>query len=209
MSDSPTDARKVNPTLKSVLELGPVVGFLGAYFWFKDDVFTVGGQEYGAFIAVTAVFVPVFLASMGVVWWLTGRISRMQVFTAVVLIVMGALTVWFNDDRFVKLKPTLIYGAFGAILGVGLLLGQSYLRYVMEELTPLQDEGWMLLTKRATLFFVGMALLNVVIWQLLSEQIFVLWDTVGQIVATFAFFMGQVGLFTRYAVEQDEETPAE
>jgi intracellular septation protein len=209
MSDSPTDARKVNPTLKSVLELGPVVGFLVAYFWFKDDVFTVGGQEYGAFIAVTAVFVPVFLASMGVVWWLTGRISRMQVFTAVVLIVMGALTVWFNDDRFVKLKPTLIYGAFGAILGVGLLLGQSYLRYVMEELTPLQDEGWMLLTKRATLFFVGMAVLNVVIWQLLSEQIFVLWDTVGQIVATFAFFMGQVGLFTRYAVEQDEETPAE
>lgn len=209
MSDSPADARKVNPTVKSILELGPVIGFLVAYFWFKDDVFTVGGQEYGAFIAVTAVFVPVFLVSMGVVWWLTGRISRMQVFTAVVLIVMGALTVWFNDDRFVKLKPTLIYGAFGAILGVGLLFGQSYLRYVMEELTPLQDEGWMLLTKRATFFFVGMAVLNVVIWQLLSEQIFVVWDTVGQLAATFAFFMGQVGLFTRYAVEQDEETPAE
>lgn len=209
MPESSDTARTVNPAVKSVLELGPVLGFLAAYFWFKDDVITVGGQEYGAFIAVTAGFVPVFLLSMGILWWLTGKLSRMQVFTAVVLIVMGGLTIWFNDDRFVKVKPTLIYGAFGAILGIGLVFGQSYLRYVMEELTPLQDAGWMLLTQRATMFFFAMAALNVGIWQLLSEQIFVLWDTVGQMVATFAFFMGQIGLFTRYAIEQDDETPAE
>lgn len=207
MSYPPPEPRAVNPTLKSILELGPVLGFLGAYFWFKDTVFTVAGEEYGAFIAVTAIFVPVFLAAMGVLWWLTGAISRMQVFTAVVLIVMGGLTVWFNDDRFVKLKPTLIYGAFGGILGVGLLFGQSYLRYVMEELTPLQDEGWMLLTRRATLFFFVMAAVNVAIWQLMSEQAFVLWDTVGQIGATFAFFMAQVGLFTRYSTSGDDDTP--
>jgi intracellular septation protein len=78
----------------------------------------------------------------------------------------------------------------------------------MEELMPLQPAGWMLLTQRATLFFFAMALANVAIWQLLSEQIFVLWDTVGQIGATFAFFMGQVGLFSRYAIDQDDETPA-
>jgi intracellular septation protein len=146
---------------------------------------------------------------MAALWWLSGKISRMQVFTAVVLIVMGGLTVWFNDDRFVKLKPTLIYGAFGAILGTGLLFGQSYLRYVMEELTPLQDEGWMLLTQRATLFFFVMALANVAIWQLLSEEMFVFWDTIGQILATLAFFMAQVGLFTRYAVDADEASPGE
>jgi intracellular septation protein len=201
--------RPISPTLKSTLELGPVIGFLVAYMWVKDDVFVVGGQEYGAFIAVTAIFVPIFLASMAALWWLSGKISRMQVFTAVVLIVMGGLTVWFNDDRFVKLKPTLIYGAFGAILGTGLLFGQSYLRYVMEELTPLQDEGWMLLTQRATLFFFVMALANVAIWQLLSEEMFVFWDTIGQILATLAFFMAQVGLFTRYAVDADEASPGE
>ncbi|MBS0126106.1 inner membrane-spanning protein YciB [Thetidibacter halocola] len=209
MTEPSVETRKVNPTLKSLLELGPVIGFLVAYFWFKDDVFTVGGQEYGAFIAVTGIFVPVFLLSMGILWWMTGVISRMQVFTGVLLVVMGGLTVWFNDDRFVKLKPTLIYGAFGAILGFGLLFGRSYLRYVMEELMPLQPEGWMLLTQRATMFFFGMALANVAIWQLLSEQIFVLWDTVGQIGATFAFFMGQVGLFSRYGIDKDDETPAE
>lgn len=199
----------INPTLKSVLELGPVLGFLAAYFWFQDETFTVRGEEYGAFIAVTAVFVPIILAAMGAVWWLTGAIGRMQVFTAVVLVVMGGLTVWFNDDRFVKLKPTLIYGAFGAILGTGLLFGQSWLRYVMEELTPLQDAGWMKLTQRTTAFFFAMAVANVVIWQLMSEQVFVLWDTVGQMGATFAFFIAQVGLFSRYAPAPPEDDAAD
>lgn len=203
-NQTPHDPRPpVNPTLKSALELGPVLGFLVAYFWLRDEVFVVGGQEYTAFIAVTAIFVPVFLMAMGILWWLTGKISRMQVFTAIVLIVMGGLTVWFNDDRFVKLKPTLIYGAFGAILGLGLLFGRSLLRSVMEELTPLRDEGWMLLTRRVTAFFFGMAILNLVIWQLMSEDVFVLWDTIGQVVLTFAFFMAQVGLFTRYARDED------
>ncbi len=196
--------RHVPQWLKSVLELGPVFGFLIAYFWFKDDIFTLGGQDYSAFVAVTAVFVPVFLASMLAIWWLTGAIGRMQVFTAVVLIVMGGLTVWFNDDRFVKLKPTLIYGVFGAILGVGLLLGRSWLRYVMEELMPLEDEGWMQLTRRVTGFFFGMALLNIAIWQLMSEQTFVLWDTVGQLVATFAFFIAQAGLIQKYSTAEED-----
>lgn len=196
--------RHVPQWVKSVLELGPVLGFLVAYFWFQDRIFTVGGQDYSAFIAVTAVFVPVFIASMAAVWWLTGTIGRMQVFTAVVLIVMGGLTVWFNDDRFVKLKPTLVYGAFGVILGVGLLFGRSWLRYVMEELMPLQDEGWMQLTRRVTGFFFGMAILNVAIWQFMSEQAFVLWDTVGQMVVTFAFFIAQAGLIQKYSTAEED-----
>lgn len=196
--------RHVPQWVKTALELGPVLGFLLAYFWFQDDIFTVGGQEYSAFVAVTAVFVPVLLASMAAIWWLTGTIGRMQVFTAVVLIVMGGLTVWFNDDRFVKLKPTLIYGAFGAILGVGLLLGRSWLRYVMEELMPLQDEGWMQLTRRVTWFFFAMAVLNVAIWQYMSEQTFVLWDTVGQMAATFAFFIAQAGLLQKYSTDEED-----
>ncbi len=196
--------RHVPQWVKTALELGPVLGFLLAYFWFQDDIFTVGGQEYSAFVAVTAVFVPVLLASMAAIWWLTGTIGRMQVFTAVVLIVMGGLTVWFNDDRFVKLKPTLIYGAFGAILGVGLLLGRSWLRYVMEELMPLQDEGWMQLTRRVTGFFFAMAVLNVAIWQYMSEQTFVLWDTVGQMAATFAFFIAQAGLLQKYSTDEED-----
>lgn len=196
--------RDVPQWVKSTLELGPVLGFLVAYFWFQDSIFTVGGQEYTAFVAVTAVFVPVLLASMAAIWWLTGTIGRMQVFTAVVLIVMGGLTVWFNDDRFVKLKPTLIYGAFGAILGIGLLFGRSWLRYVMEELMPLQDEGWMKLTRRVTMFFFAMAVLNVAIWQLMSEQAFVLWDTVGQMGATFAFFIAQAGLIQKHSTAEEE-----
>lgn len=78
--------------MKSALELGPVIGFFVAYLWVKDEVFTFGGTEYDGFIVATAVFIPVILASMGLLWWLTGHISRMQIVTAVLVVVFGGLT---------------------------------------------------------------------------------------------------------------------
>jgi intracellular septation protein len=176
--------------------------------WLKDESFAVAGRDYSAFIAVTGIFVPVFLVSNALLWWLTGHVSRMQVFTLGLLVVMGALAVWFNDDRFVKLKPTITYLAFGTILGAGLAFGQSFLRYLMEELTPLRDEGWMLLTRRLMLFFFAMAAANEVIWRLMSDDAFVFWDTLGQFVVTMVFFVSQAGLFSRYALHEGEDSSA-
>ena len=208
MTQSPQERPAVNPVLKSVLEIGPILAFLGVYMWLKDDSFAVAGREYSAFIAVTGLFVPVFLVSNGLLWWLTGHVSRMQVFTLCLLVVMGALAVWFNDDRFVKLKPTITYLAFGTILGAGLAFGQSFLRYLMEELTPLRDEGWMLLTRRLMLFFFAMAAANEVIWRLMSDDAFVFWDTLGQFVVTMVFFVSQAGLFSRYALDEGADRSA-
>jgi len=196
--------REINPLLKSALELGPILAFLGVYIWLKDEVFLVGGREYSAFIAVTGMFVPVFIVTNGILWALTGKISRMQIFTVVLLVIMGGLAVWFNDDRFVKIKPTITYVVLGGLLGLGLALGQSFLRYLMEELTPLEHEGWMLLTKRTMLFFFGMALLNEAIWRFLSDDIFVFWDTLGQLGVTMAFFISQASLFSRYGIEEPD-----
>lgn len=198
-----SEPRAINPMLKQLLELGPVVGFLAVYMLYKDEVFTVLGRDYEAFVAVTAMFVPVFLICSLLLWKLTGKLSRVQLFTIIVLVIMGTLAVAFNDERFIKLKPTITYLVFGAILGFGLLRGVSYLRYLMEEMLPLQDEGWMILTRRLTLFFFAMAVLNEVIWRGFSDDVFVLWDTVGQFVATFGFFMTQAGLFQRFAIEED------
>ncbi len=209
MPESKDDAPAINPLLKSVLELGPVLAFLAAYLWLKDESFVVGGRTYSAFIAVTAMFVPVFVVANGILWWLTGKISRMQIFTVILLVIMGGLAVWFNDDRFVKIKPTITYIVLGGLLGLGLLLGQSFLRYLMEELTPLTDEGWMLLTRRTMLFFFGMAVLNEGIWRFMSDDIFVFWDTLGQLGVTMAFFIGQAGLFSRHSLEPAEDEPAE
>lgn len=206
MTESRDAKPALKPMVKSVLELGPILAFLAVYVWLRDETFVVAGREYTAFIAVTALFVPVFMITNAILWRLTGHVSRMQVFTVALLVIMGALAVWFNDDRFVKLKPTITYIVFGGILGIGLAFGQSFLRYLMEELTPLREEGWFLLTRRMMLFFFAMAATNEIVWRFMSDDVFVFWDTLGQLGATFGFFIAQAGLFETYGLDKDDST---
>ena len=194
---------KLPKWVKPLLEFGPVIAFFVAYMRMKETVYTIAGSDYHGFIVVTALFVPLLLICTAVLWKLTGKISPMQIMTVVLVTVFGGLTVWLNDDRFIKMKPTLIYLIFGGILGVGLLRGQSYLRVVMQEALPMQDAGWMILTRRATGFFFSLAVLNEVIWRSFSTDIWVYFKTFGLTVALFAFFMMQGTLLAKYAVHKN------
>ncbi|WP_076445379.1 inner membrane-spanning protein YciB [Roseivivax lentus] len=194
--------REISPLLKTGLELGPVLGFFVAYLWLKDRVFTIGGTEYDGFIIVTAGFIPVMLAATGLLWWLTGHLSRMQVLTVVLIVIFGGLSVWLNDERFFKMKPTLIYLIFGGILGIGLLRGQSYLRVVMEGMIPLNPEGWMKLTRRLCAFFFTLAVLNEIVWRSMSTETWVYFKTFGLTAALFLFFMSQSALFRDHSLEE-------
>lgn len=202
MSDS-----KLNPMLKLGLELGPIVLFFAGFRFFKDRSFHILGTDYSGFIVMTAIFVAMIIASTALVWKLTGTLSKMQLMTLVLVVVMGGLSVWLNDERFIKMKPTLMYLAFGAILGFGLLRKESYLKVVMEEALPLQTEGWMILTRRLCAFFFALAIANEAIWRLLSTEAWVNFKTFGLTIALFAFFMTQGKLLQRYAVEADADQP--
>lgn len=203
-----TDKREINPFLKSALEFGPVLLFFVAYLRYKDDVFTLGGTEYSGFIIITAAFVPLLVLSTAALWALTGKLSRMQVATVILVTVFGGLSVWLNDERFFKMKPTAIYLLFAGLLAIGLLRGQSYLKFVMEEMMPLQDAGWMILTKRLMLCFFGLALANEVIWRFASTETWVYFKTFGLTAAVFVFFMAQSRLFQAYGLEKEEDSDA-
>jgi len=196
--------QKTNPMIKTVLEFGPILAFFVAYLWLKDDIFTIGGREYDGFIVVTAGFIPVFLLAMGALWALTGHLSKMQVVTAVLIVVFGGMSVWFNDPRFFKMKPTIIYLLFGGVLAFGVMRGQSYMQSLMDGVMPLNDEGWMILTKRICYFFLGLALLNELVWRTMSEEIWVYFKTFGLTAAIFVFFMTQGALFRDYGTDQGE-----
>jgi intracellular septation protein len=204
MTDT-TPEKKVSPGLKLALELGPVALFFAGYVMLKDRVFTIGGTEYDGFIVVTALFIPLMLVTTGLLWWLSGKLSKMQVATVVLVVLFGGMSVWLNDERFFKMKPTMIYVLFGAVLGFGLLRGQSYLRLVMEEALALQPEGWMILTRRLCAFFFALAVANEVVWRLMSTEAWVNFKTFGLTAALFVFFMTQGGLLARYGIEEEKK----
>ncbi|WP_338550766.1 inner membrane-spanning protein YciB [Roseovarius phycicola] len=197
--------KTVSPMVKTILEFGPILGFFVAYLWLKESTFTFGGTDYDGFVVVTAGFIPVFLVCMGILWKLTGHLSKMQAVTAVLLVVFGGLSVWFNDPRFFKMKPTIIYLIFGGALAIGLMRRTSYLQYVMEGLMPLTQEGWMILTRRLMYFFFGLAALNEIVWRTMSEESWVYFKTFGLTAAIFLFFMAQGKVFSEHSSDSSED----
>ncbi|MGR3456151.1 inner membrane-spanning protein YciB [Pseudooceanicola sp.] len=198
------DVEHMPKWVKPALELGPIVAFFAAYLLLKDRVFTIGGRDYDGFIVVTAGFIPLILLCTGILWKLTGKLSKMQIVTAVVITVFGGLSVWLNDDRFFKMKPTLIYLIFGGLLGIGLLRGESWLKMVMEEAIPLDHEGWMKLTRRLCAFFLALAVLNELVWRTQTTEAWVWFKTFGLTAALFVFFMTQGKLFQEHGTEKGE-----
>ena len=196
--------KKINPMLKLALELGPILLFFIGFSRMKDQTFHLLGKDYSGFIVMTAVFIALIVAATSLLWALTGRLSKMQLMTLVLVVVMGGLSVWLNDERFIKMKPTLLYLAFGGILGFGLLRGQSYLSAVMEEALPMQAAGWMILTRRLTAFFFGLAVANEAVWRLMSTEAWVNFKTFGLTAALFLFFLSQAKVLERYGLPEDK-----
>ena len=200
--------KPVNVVLKQVLELGPTIAFFLIYLRLKERHFTIMGTDYSGFIVATLIFVPILLTSMAVLWWLTGALSRMQLFTAFMVIFFGGLTAYFNDERFFKMKTTIVYGCMATILGIGLLQGRSYLEWVIGSFLPMQREGWMKLTGRLALMFVALAVANELIWRTQSTELWVKLETFGMPVALFVFLWVQIMLLQRFVIEDDKPDDA-
>lgn len=193
--------RKINPILKQVLELGPTLAFFLIYMRIKDQTYTLGGTEYSGFIVAALVLVPLLLVAILILWLLTGTISRMQIFVAIMVIFFGGLTAWFNDATFFKMKTTFVYGTFAVILGVGLMRGRSLLQWVMAEALPMKPEGWMILTRRLAVMFAALAVANEIIWRTQSDKVWVILETFAMPAALFLFLMANFMLLQKYLIE--------
>jgi intracellular septation protein len=197
--------KKINPVVKQVLELGPTVVFFVVYMWIKDESFMVAGTTYSGFIVAAVFLVPLLLASIAALWWLTGTLSRMQIFVAVMVIFFGGLTAWFNDERFFKMKTTIVYGSFAVILGLGLLRGKSLLQWVMSEALPMKPEGWMILTRRLAIMFAALAIANEAIWRTQTTELWVKLETFAMPAALFLFLMINFAMLQAYIIEEPSD----
>ena len=191
--------KSLHPMLQAVLEFGPVLIFLVAYFIYRNETFLVGGTQYTGFVGVTAVFLPVFLLSIGILWVLTGRLTRIQLVLAGMLVAFGVLSVALNDPRLFQMKPTAIYLMLAAILGVGLLQRKYWLKLIVEEMFYLKKRGWQVLTRRVMAFCFLAAVANEVVWRTQSEAVWVVFESLVMPGLVLVFLLAQVPLFVTYA----------
>jgi intracellular septation protein len=123
----------------------------------------------------------------------------MLLVSAVVVFVFGTLTLYLRDDTFIKLKPTIVYLAFAAFLGAGLLLRKPVLEILLGSVFNLTEPGWRKLTARWALFFIAMAALNELVWRNVSTDTWVSFKAFGFLPLTFLFALSQMPLMQRYS----------
>jgi len=189
MSETKTHESGSQQLLKFVVELGPLVVFFfvnarAGIFW-----------GTGCFVAAT-------LVSLVASRVLFGRIPVMPLVSAFVVVIFGGLTLWLQDELFIKLKPTIVNSIFAAILFGGLFLGKSLLSYLFGDVFALDEEGWRKLTFRWACFFVFLAILNEFAWRWLTTDQWVTFKVFGIMPVTMVFAISQVGLLQRHALEK-------
>jgi intracellular septation protein len=155
-------------------------------------------------LTATAVLVVVTLAATAVSLAAARKLPFLALIAAAVVSIFGLLTLLFQDDLFIKIKPTVMQVLFAAALWISLWLRRPVLRLVLGKAFPLRQSAWSGLTHRFAVFFLVMAAANEVVWRTQSTDVWVAFDTIGQMVITFAFTLSQVPFLLRNRLEQPE-----
>jgi intracellular septation protein len=181
-----------NPGLSLALDYGPLFVFFAA---FKIANVFVG----------TVAFMFAIVVAIGVSRWRLGRVSPMLWLSAILVLGFGALTLYFHDQRYIQIKPTVIYGLLSALLFAGFLTGRPILKYLLEAgYQGLTDRGWMLLTRNWAWFFLGMALANEVLRARLSFDTWLTVKVWGLTAVSVAFGMANLPMLMRHGLTVDE-----
>ncbi|MSO66235.1 MAG: septation protein A [Pseudolabrys sp.] len=184
-----TEKKQLNPMLKLVLDIGPLVLFFAA------------NSKFGIY-AATGSFMVAVLIALAVSYTMTRHIAVMPIVTAVIVLVFGGLTLVLHDELFIKLKPTIIYVLFGGTLLVGLALDKPFLSIMFDQMFHLTAEGWRKLTWRWALFFLFLAVINEIVWRTQTTDFWVSFKLFGVVPLTLVFGALQYPLLVKYSAEK-------
>ena len=221
-------ARRLSPTAKYLVDLGPLAVFFVVYFFGRRLVPIVGaalGQDWtiedgGELFAALIAYMPVFAVAFAYSFWRERRVAPMLMISFLMVVVLGSMALIFRDKTFFYMKPTIAYALFAATLGGGLAGGRNFLKLAFDGALHLTDAAWATLTKRYAVFFALLAVLHELIWRWLmrgcdfnagptcaGEPVWVQIKLFGFTTANILFAAAQ-GPFLARHMKSAEETPA-
>ena len=173
---------------KLLIDIGPLAVFF--IFYTRSDL--------------QSAILPLMIATVIAVLFsyiLEKKIPIMPTAGAVIILIFGGLTIYFDNETFFKMKPTIINLLFAGILYGGIILNKPLLRYLLGAALKLQDEGWDILTKRWIGFFIALAILNEIVWRTQTTDIWVNFKVFGILPITFIFTLTQFSTIKKYQFE--------
>ena len=185
----------MNPFVKLLIEAGPLAAFF------------IANWKGGIFWA-TGIFMVATVVALAVSWLMTRKLATVPLVSAGFVAIFGLLTLWLQDETFIKVKVTLINAAFGTLLLGGLRFGQIFLKRVMGDAVTMTDQGWRTLTIRWGLFFFAVAIANEVVWRSVSTDTWVNFK-VALLPLTLVFALAQTPFMMKHLVETEPGSGAE
>ena len=179
--------------MKSLYKLLIDIGPLAVFFIF----YTRSGLQASILPFMVATVIAVLFSYI-----LEKKIPIMPTVGAGIVLLFGGLTIYFDNDVFFKMKPTIINLLFAVILYGGILINKPLLKYLLGAALKLEEEGWKILTQRWIGFFIALAILNEVVWRTQSTDIWVNFKVFGILPITFIFTMTQFPLIKKYQIEE-------
>ncbi len=198
--------RKASPALRAALDYGPLIVFFAANFgapYLRPLLLRLGmpADVKNLVFATAAVMVATLIAVVVSLWKLR-RVSPILIFNAAIVLGFGGIALYLNDATFVKIKLTVLYALFAAILVFGMATGRPLLKLLLGEAFPTLDaDGWRKLTRNWAIFFVALACLNEALRRVLSDDGWALFKFPGVVILTFAFMLAQAPILMRHGEE--------
>ena len=180
--------------MKSIAKLLIDIGPLAVFFIF----YTQSGLQEAILPLMIATVIAVLISYV-----LEKKIPIMPTLGAGIVLIFGGLTIYFNDETFIKMKPTIINAVFAIILYGGIIFKKPLLKYLLGAALKLEEEGWKILTQRWIAFFIALAVLNEVVWRTQTTDLWVNFKVFGILPITFIFTMSQFPLIKKYQIQED------
>lgn len=201
----PTAPKHGNGWISFAVDFGPLLIFFAVFQLTKGD--GAFGATAGAIKATLAFMVAIIIALV-VSQWKLKKISPMLWVSAILIIGFGALTIYFHDEKFIQIKPTIIYGFFALLLLGGWMAGRPLIRYLLQAaFEGVNEAGWLKLSRNWGLFFVVMAIANEIMRAWLSFDLWLTTKVWGVTALSVLFTFSQIPLLLRHGLRLEDKAP--